>query len=329
MAGVKILFIGGTQFVGRAMALAAVRDGHEVTLLHRGKSGNDEVPGAEHLLADRDGDLNLLAEREWDATIDVCGYFPRQIRSLAEALDGRGGHHVYISSISAYAEPDQPDFDEDAALLEPAGDSETEITGGNYGKLKVACELAAAEAYGDNLTIIRPTYVVGPYDYTGRFPYWVRRIADGGEVLAPGPADAAMQLVDVRDLADFTVKCAAERIVGTFNGCRETMTFSDILEGIAVATGSDANLTWVDGDFLAANEVSPMQLPLWSGGDHAAALTASPARARTAGLRLRLVEETITDTLAWLKQPDAIILFPGGLEPDAEAKLLAAWHERT
>src|SRR6476659_1435052 len=165
----RILIIGGTHFVGHAMAQAALDAGHDLTLLHRNPT--DELPGATHLLADRNGDLSLLTGQEWDATIDVCAYLPGQVRHLHDALGSRGGHHVLVSTVSVYEEPASAGATEDSPLFEPAADDVTEVTNETYGPLKVACERAATEAYGDSgLAIVRPTYVVGPRDATARYP---------------------------------------------------------------------------------------------------------------------------------------------------------------
>src|SRR5215469_4368041 len=185
----RILIIGGTVFVGRHITEAALAGGHEVTLFHRGRSGSELFAQAAHLFGDRNDDLSPLSAGSWDATIDVCGFFPRQVRSLADALGGRGGQYLFISSTSAYRTPVAPGFNEDAPLAELDDPAAEEITEENYGGLKVAGERAAFELFGvDNTTVIRPTYVVGPRDHSYRFTWWVDRIARGGNVLAPGGA---------------------------------------------------------------------------------------------------------------------------------------------
>jgi len=214
----RLLVIGGTRFVGRHLVEAALAAGHDVTLVHR--SATELFPSARHLLADRDADLSSLADGEWDATVDVCAYLPAQVRSLAAALGGRGGHHVLVSSVSVYAAPPGPGGDEGSALLPVAGDDVDEVTETTYGPLKVACERAASAIYGDRLAVVRPTYVVGPNDPTGRYPWWVRRMVRGGEVLAPGAPDDPAQVVDVRDLADFQLGLATGQTAGVFNAVR-------------------------------------------------------------------------------------------------------------
>src|SRR4051794_11294598 len=220
----RFLFIGGTRFVGRAMAETALNRGHGVPLLHRGRTEpvGDAFAEAEHLQADRDGDLSVLADREFDATVDVCAYVPSQVDRLAEALAGRGGHHVFVSTMSVFADTDEPGLDEDGTLATLQDPSTEEVTAETYGGLKVLCEKQAAKAYGDALTVIRPTYVIGPHDHTGRFTWWVRRIARGGEVLAPGPYDAPMQVIDARDQAEWTISLAEQGTGGIFNSTSPT-----------------------------------------------------------------------------------------------------------
>jgi len=213
----RILIIGGTAFVGRHLAQAAINAGHELTLFHRGQSGPDLFPRAMHLTGDRNRDLTALRSGQWDATIDVCGYVPRQVRALAEVLDGRGGRQLYISSMSAYQTPVASGFGEDAPLAELADPDVEEITDQTYGGLKVACERMLARCYGPGVTVVRPTYVIGPYDYSGRFTWWVERLARGGEVLAPGDATDPIQVIDARDLASWVISLLERSMTGTFN----------------------------------------------------------------------------------------------------------------
>jgi 2'-hydroxyisoflavone reductase len=181
----RILIIGGTRFVGQAMAQSALDAGHDVTLLHR--HATDELPGATHLLADRDGDLSVLDGVGFDATIDVCAYVPAQVRRLHDALDGRGGHHLFISTVSVYQEPEGPGAGEDSPRFAPAPEDATEVTNESYGPMKVTCEDIATELYGEaGLAIVRPTYVVGPRDMTARYPWWPLRARPGGSMIAPG-----------------------------------------------------------------------------------------------------------------------------------------------
>jgi 2'-hydroxyisoflavone reductase len=303
---------------------AALGAGHDLTLVHR--SATSLFPSARHVLADRNGDLSALADGEWDATVDMCAYLPAQVRSLATALGGRGGHHVLVSSVSAYGDLPGPGGDEDSPLLPVAGDDVDEITDTTYGPLKVACERAAAAAYGDRLAVVRPTYVVGPHDPTGRYPWWVRRMVRGGEVLAPGSPDDPAQIVDVRDLADFQLGLATGQVAGEFNAVRPTLPWSGLLEATAAVAPAGTTLGWVDAHWLTEQGVTGQDLPLWSEGTVEWASAMSPARAEAAGLRHRPLAEVVRDTAAWAT--DDVLVDGVGLTAAREAELLARWHAR-
>ncbi|HEV7208408.1 MAG TPA: NAD-dependent epimerase/dehydratase family protein [Mycobacteriales bacterium] len=321
----RILTVGGTKFVGRHLVQAALSAGHEVTLLHRGRSNPGLFPDAEHLIADRDEPLKVLAERHFDATVDVSAYVPRQVRALAEALDGGGGHHVYISTVSVYAPPDAPGYDESSPLTDPPADPRTErVDPSTYGGLKVLCEQAAREAYG-NLTVVRPTYVVGPHDHTGRFTWWVRRIARGGQVLAPGPAAAPVQVVDARDLAAWTLGLLEERLGGTFHAAHPAPPygFGDLLEDIAAAVApAGTTLRWVEQERLLAAGLDGRTLPLWAGEESPQERlvgAANSAAAQATGLRFRPVSDSARDTLDDTETP---VPEGVGLDPRRESQLL-------
>jgi 2'-hydroxyisoflavone reductase len=321
----RTLIIGGTHFVGHAMAQAALDAGHDVTLLHR--NATDELPGATHLLADRNGDLGVLADGTWDATIDVCAYLPGQVRHLHDVLGDRGGHHVFISTVSVYAEPAVAGADEDSPLFAEAAADVDQITGETYGPLKVACERAAREAYGETgLAIVRPTYVVGPRDATARYPYWILRAARGGTVLLPGPSEAPMQCVDARDMGAWTVRLAEDRVTGAFTAARPSTTFAAMVEETLAALDSDAHVVQVDGDWLVEQGVDGAQLPLWSEGSPELALAMDTSRAEATGLTHRPFAEVVRDTLAWAEaHPDQATNPRVGLSPEREQELLLAW----
>ena len=319
----RLLVIGGTRFVGRHLVEAALAAGHDVTLVHR--SPTSLFPSARHLLADRDVDLSALADGDWHATVDVCAYLPAQVRSLAAALGGRGGHHVLVSTVSVYAELPGPGGAEDSAVLPVAGDHVDEVTETSYGPLKVACERAAAAAYGDRLSVVRPTYVVGPNDPTGRYPWWVRRMARGGQVLAPGAPDDPAQVIDVRDLADFQLRLATGQIAGVFNAVRPTVAWSELLGATAAVAPADTTLTWVDAKWLTEQGLTGADLPLWSEGVADWASAMSPARAEAAGLVHRPLAQIVRDTAAWAT--DDHLVDGVGLTADLEAELLARWTQ--
>jgi 2'-hydroxyisoflavone reductase len=209
----RLLILGGTRFLGRHLAEHALAAGHTLTLLHRGQSNADLFPEAEHLIADRDASLAVLAGRSWDAVIDTCAYFPRQVRSAAAVLAGQVGHYQLVSSISVYAGWPAAGNAEDAALA-TLPDPEVQVMDGNtYGGLKALCEQAAVDGFGADRTLnVRPGLIVGPHDPTGRFTWWVQRLlraADGSAVLAPGDPAAPVQVIDARDLAAWMLAQAA------------------------------------------------------------------------------------------------------------------------
>jgi 2'-hydroxyisoflavone reductase len=328
----RILIIGGTAFVGRHMTRAAIERGHDVTLFNRGKTAAGLFPEAEHLTGDRNVDLSALATGSWDATIDVCAYFPRQVRSLAAALDGRGGQQMYISSVSVYRAPVEAGYTEDAPVAELADPDTEEITDETYGGLKVICEREASRLYGaDSTTIVRPTYVIGPYDRSYRFTWWVDRIARGGDVLAPGDPADPMQLIDARDMASWVVSLLEQPVHGVFHAANPAppFGFGDMLEAIAAEVAPPGtSFTWVDSSFLRAADTDYASLPLWSGGEpDGDVLAASPAAAFASGLAPRPLRQTVADIHAEDRQPGS---GPAGvgLPADRETDLLAKWRSQ-
>jgi 2'-hydroxyisoflavone reductase len=325
----RILIIGGTAFVGRHIAQAALDAGHDVTLFHRGKTGAELFGQATHLTGDRDEDLSALAEGSWDATVDVCAYFPRQVRSLAAALSGRGGRYVFISSVSAYSPSVPPNYDESAPLAEIGDPEVTEVTGENYGWLKVACEQTATELFGPDTTIIRPTYVIGPYDRTYRFTWWVDRLARGGQVLAPGSPADPIQVIDAADMGRWTVALLEKSVTGTFHAVSPAppFGFGQMLEAIAAEVAPPGTeLVWVPSDFLLAEGIDGAALPLWAEGesDDANMSTANPAAAFATGLAPRPLRQTVADIRA--EEREAGTGRPGiGISPEREAEVLQHW----
>lgn len=331
MSALRILIIGGTAFVGRHITEAVLDAGHEVTLFNRGQTGPALFPSAKHLTGDRNADLSALAGGRWDATVDVCAYLPRQVRSLAEALDDRGGQHLFISTVSVYQAPVQPGYTEDAPLADLSDPATEEVTDQTYGGLKVLCERAVTELYGkDGATIVRPTYVIGPHDRTYRFTWWVDRIARGGEVIAPGDPADPMQVIDARDMATWSVGLLENAVSGTFHAASPAppFGFGQLLETVAAEVAPPGTtLTWVDSRFLRAEGEDGASLPLWSEGDSedATILTASPAAAFSTGLSPRPLRQTVADLVAEVRAD--VGGRPGiGLTADREAELLARWR---
>ena len=319
----KLLVLGGTKFLGRHAVDAALAAGHEVTIFTRGETNPDLFPEAEHLRGNRDGDLDSLSSGSWDGVVDTSGYVPRIVRQSAELLRDRVARYVFVSSISAYGDFSKPITE--ATPVAELGDPDTEEIMENYGALKAACERVIEEVYGDRNARVRAGLIVGPYDPTDRFTYWPRRIAAGGDVLAPGSPEAPVQFVDARDLARWLVQLALEGPGGVFNatGPLEPLSFGALLERSRAALGSDARIVWTDDQRILDAGVQPWtELPLWLPDDaYAGMARADISRAVDAGLRFRPLEETVIDTLAWDRT------MPGErptLAPEKEAEILAA-----
>jgi 2'-hydroxyisoflavone reductase len=318
----KLLVLGGTKFLGRHAADAALAAGHEVTLFTRGRTNAELFPEAEHLRGDRDGGLDALDGGSWDGVIDTSGYVPRVVRQSAERLCDAARRYVFVSSISVYDDFSRP-VDESSPVAELADPSSEDVQA-DYGALKAACERVVEETFGERSSRVRAGLIVGPYDGTDRFTYWPRRIAAGGEVLAPGDPAAPVQLVDARDLGAWLVRLALDGPGGVFNatGPSEPLSFAEFLERARAALGSDASFVWTDEQRILEAEVQPWtELPLWlPGSDYAGMARADISRALAAGLVFRPVEETVVDTLAW----DRTV--PGGrptLQPAKEQEILA------
>ena len=336
-----VLVIGGSVFLGRAVVAEALAAGASVTVFNRGRSG-PAPNGVTHVVADRTDPLAIaqLAGRRFDVVVDTCGYVPAEVDLSAKALSASCGHYAFVSSINAYpgwpAEPEfwtggvhdgNPDATRDDV---PAGLSEA----GPYGWLKVGCERAVERAFGaDRCAILRAGAIVGPHDAAvGRLPWWIDRVARGGEVLVPGSPSDPIALIDARDLARF----ALSAVPGTFDvgGPPERDSRADLMAACRDATGSDATFTYVtDEEWLAAQGVeSWTELPLWvpaSEGPSVFASNSAPARA--AGLRWRPLEVTVVDTWAWQRTVPGgwrpTELTPG-LAPERERDLLRDWRAR-
>ena len=335
MVGLRTLVLGGTVYLSRTVASTARDAGHEVVCLARGVSGT--VPdGVRHVRADRD---ETAAYQEltgdFDAVVEVSNS-PGQVRAALAALGPRAGHWTYVSTCNVYADHGTPDqLAEDAALLAP-----TDSDGDDpnlYGARNVACEQAVSEAMGPARTFrCRPGLIVGPGDRSVRFRYWPTRLARGGEILAPGTPDQRVQLVDVRDLADWIVRAGEQGLAGVYDAVSAPMPMEDLLHRVGVGVGTpDPQLTWVGQDFLTEQGVQPWagprSLPLWLPlPEYAGFATRDVRRSLSDGLAIRDFAATARDTLAWerAEQPAATPK-DGGIDATDEAALLAAWHARS
>lgn len=321
----KLLLLGGTQFLGRAIAKVALARGRAVTLFNRGQTNPRLFPEAEKLRGDREQDLSTLAGRTWDAVVDTSGYFPHVVRPSAEALAG-SGLYCFVSSVSVYASFSGP-VDEESRLA-PLGDQPIDRMlpeYENYGALKALCEDVVRGTFGERALIVRPGLITGPHDPTGRFTYWPHRLARGGDVLAPAPAETPIQFIDVRDLASWIVDLCERGATGTFNATSPGVSWDELLTTCQTVTASDANLVWVPGDFLAEQGVGEwMELPLWiHDPDWAGLHQADVSLALAAGLAFRPLEEAVRGAFEEAEPTEA-----AGLAPEREAELLAAWHGR-
>jgi 2'-hydroxyisoflavone reductase len=300
---VRILLVGGTSFVGRAIALAGLARDHEVTVLNRGVTQSDLPDTVTRLVGDRRGDLGALAGRSFDATVDVIAYWPGDVAFLHEALGDRGGHHLQISSVSAYEDPPHAGATEEAATVWPDGgvDPTAPITEQTYGPLKAACEREARARFGDGITIVRPTYVIGAHDMTLRFPYWVARGRRGGTIAVPGPHDAAMQYLDARDLGAFVITLLEQGTVGSFTaaGPWPEARFVTTIEAVARHVGPPGtSVVEVDPKDVERHGLQD-SFPLWGGHASQTALAMDPSAALTAGLTYRKFAASIDDVVEW------------------------------
>lgn len=335
----KLLILGGTVFLGRHLVEAALDRGHGVTLFNRGQHNPDLFPNVEKLRGDRDGGLDVLQGRQWDAVIDTCGYVPRLVQASAELLAGAVGHYTFISSISVYADFGPDGTDESASLHILPDPTVEEVKPETYGGLKAFCEQAAEAAMPGKVLNVRAGLIVGPYDQGNRFPYWLKRVAQGGEVLAPGQPDRHIQVIDVRDLAEWIIRMSEEKVGGIYNvtGAPTTLTMQQLLETIRAVSSSEATLTWVDNAFLLEQGIAPFdELPFWVPDEEQGVFKVNVDRAIAAGLTFRPIAETVQDTLTWLnskqtadeEEPALAIRLRSGISLDREAALLQAWHQR-
>jgi 2'-hydroxyisoflavone reductase len=317
----RLLVIGGTVFVGRAVVEAALGRGDEVTVFHRGHHGRDLFEGVEHVFGDRRTDLDRLAGRSWDVVVDTCGFEPADVEASARTLADAVGRYVFISTAGVYRDwPVEPIADEDEPLHE---------SGDGYSELKAACERALEAVLPGRVAQLRPGTIVGPYENIGRLPHWLWRMARGGQVMAPGVPDAPIQLIDVRDLADFALDAAP----GAWNTISRpgAATWGELLETARAVAGPDAELVWTDAAPVLEAVPDPWGvLPLWPAplDDMRAVFDVGVERTLAAGLRIRPLQETVADTWAWLSQPGTELgdwrkeVQVTGLDPAVEARLL-------
>jgi nucleoside-diphosphate-sugar epimerase len=321
---VKLLVLGGTEFLGRAAVGAALRRGHDVTLFNRGQTNPELFPEVEKLRGDRA--VDPIPSGEWDAVLDTSGVLPDGVRASAEALRDSVQRYLFVSSISAYASFREPPTEGSrrAELGEmPSDEMLPEYE--NYGPLKALCEDVVNEVYGERALIIRPGLIVGPHDPTGRFTYWPHRVARGGEFVAPGPPDLHVQFVDVRDLGAWLVDLLERRESGAFNAAHPGISWTEVVASCVRVTGSGGRPVWIDSDWLASQEVGEwMELPLWlHDPDWVGMMRADVSRALGAGLTFRPLDDVVRGTLELARPTEG-----AGLTPERERELVRAWKAR-
>ena len=335
----KILIIGGTKFLGRHLINAALENDHEVTLFNRGQFSQEEFKNVEQIHGDRNFDLENLGGRSWDSVIDTCGYLPQTVRKSAEFLKDKVNQYVFISSGSVYADTSEANYDETTETgklnakqrgkfenIDPKQELNGLVLGESYGALKKLCEEAAESVMPNRVLNVRAGMIVGAFDWTDRFNYWVMRVANGGEVLAPGTPSNFVQLIDARDLSEWIIKMIEENVNGIFNVTSKSLnlTFGKMLEEMKDATGSDAEFVWADDKFLSENNVAPWsEMPFYlpeSDEDVRNFLTMNVDKALAKGLKFRPLSDTITGALNWRKDQD--FEMKAGISTERETELL-------
>ena len=325
----KLLILGGTGFIGPHQVRYAMYRGHEVTIFNRGRSNPGLFPGVETLIGDRDGQLDALRGRTWDAVIDNSGYVPRHVRDSAELLEGSVGRYLFTSTGSVYSF-DQDEIAEDGELL-PVEDPDSEDVNRYYGPLKLLCENAVYDAFQERGTVFRLHVVAGPGDTTNRYTYWPVRIDRGGEIIAPGSPDTPVQYIDVRDLAEFMMLVLERDIGGTYNvagPALDATSMAEFLYGVRSITSTPLSFAWVDESFLMEREA---RFQLWyppADGPARGISNVRSHKAVAAGLRFRPLAVTALDTLHWFNALPAERRAGLGLNLDRDRQILEEWRER-
>ena len=339
----KILILGGTRFLGRAFVEEALNRGHEVTLFNRG-TNKELFPEVEQLIGDRNGGVSSLENRKWDVVVDTCGFSPHHIRNVGEVLTDNIEHYIFISSLSAYKDWIPHHIKEDYILQpEPTEEQIKAVENGEvspyeyYGALKVLCEKEAEEYWPRRVLHVRAGLLSGMFDYTDRLPYWIQRVAKGGKVLVPGRKDRPVQIVDIKDVANWGLNMAENKNAGIFNvtGPNYDLTMEELLNTCKKVTHSDAEFVWVDESFMSEHNVQPWtEMPLWipetfpldgetkpwKGG-----FSISVENAVKEGLTFRRIGETVTDENEWMKSTDEWEL-KAGISGEREKELLERWY---
>jgi 2'-hydroxyisoflavone reductase len=331
----RLLILGGTGFIGPHFVHAALERGHKVAVFNRGTGSVNFPPEVQQLVGDRNGNLDAIKKRDWDAVLDLSVFLPKWVRTVGHALRGHVGHYTFVSSSRVYGDLIKPGTDETGRVLEYKGDSDPfaltsmpSMVGidSPYGGLKAISEQEAERQFPAKTLIVRPSMIIGPRD--DRFTYWVVRLDRGGEVLAPGDPLGPQQLVDARDLAQWSIRAVESKTTGIYNIAGDVIGMAEMLGAIRGAFASSSRLTWVPEDWLLAHKVNPSEIPAWFMGYEAGRKQISNLKSRAAGFSFRPLAATFVDTLNWYKSLPAD--HPGvalvGWRPEREQQVLAAWH---
>lgn len=328
------------MFLGRRLVENALARGHQVAIFNRGRHNNDVPANVEVLKGDRNGDLSALRGRSWEAVIDTCGYVPGSVRRVLDALDrDRIEHYTFVSSVSVYADfpPAGSDENQPVATITPEQLIEAEeiatgvratarTYGEMYGALKALCEQTAEEMMPGKVFNVRPGLIVGAHDYSDRFTYWVRRVAQGGNVLAPGRAERRVRVIDARDLAEWIVRMAEARAAGIFNatGAEDGLTFGTMLDVCRTVSGSDARFTWLDEHTVLESGVQPWnELPLWIPDADNGIFEVRNDKAMAHGLTFRPLSDTVRNTFEWDRARPQSEPMRAGISREREQQLLS------
>jgi 2'-hydroxyisoflavone reductase len=338
----RILILGGTGFTGPFQVRYALSRGHKVTVFNRGRTHPGELPKeAEQLIGDRNGKLDALKGRTWDVVIDNPTSIPVWVRDAAQVLQGNVDRYVFISTISVYADTSKQGLDETAPLAKYKGEDamkETQATlraniNDLYGPLKALSEAETEKWFPGKALLIRPGYIVGPGDESDRFTYWPVRVERGGEVLAPGAPADPIQIIDARDLAEWTIRMVEQGTVGSFNavGPKSKLGMGQMLDVMKKTTKSNASFTWVDDEFLKSEKIID-DIPIWTSthGSEIGYSTMNINKALRHGLTFRPLAETTTATIEWFRKqtPERQAKLRAGIKPEREAEVLAHWHAK-
>ncbi|WP_010095608.1 SDR family oxidoreductase [Ornithinibacillus scapharcae] len=342
----KVLILGGTRFLGKAFVEEGLKRGHEITLFNRG-TNKEAFPDVEQLIGDRDGDVSQLENKKWDVVMDTCGFAPHQINNIASVLGTSIEHYTYISSISVYKDWIPFNIAEDYHLQSIPPDQMKNVLKDveegrlspyeHYGPLKVLCEAEAEKYWPGQVLHIRAGQLVGQFDYTDRLPYWVQRVAEGGNIMVPGSPYRPIQLIDVKDIARWVFDMMEKRKAGTFNvtGPDHELTMEELLNTCKVVTNSDAEFVWVDEQFVLDHQIQPWtEMPLWipehfplEGETKPWKMCISIKKALDAGLSFSPIKETIHDVYQWeLSRQDS--KRKTGISRKKEQELLDAWFQK-